>query len=63
MKAHKWGNGVGICLSQKLTQKVDLRPGQEVEVIAVRPGEVWIQWDPQQVPGVDQLSLPLDPPG
>lgn len=62
MKAHKWGNGVGVCISRKVAESLGLHPGQEITLVPVRPGEIWIQWD-LQPSGDDpsQQNLPLLP--
>ena len=65
MVVSRWGNSLGVRLPRALVDNLDLKPGDELEVVASKPTRIVVAKDDRRAQAVDRmraraLSLPED---
>ena len=65
MVVSRWGNSLGVRLPRALVDNLDLKPGDELEVVASKPTRIVVAKDDRRARAVDRmraraLSLPED---
>lgn len=56
MRVSKWGNSLAVRLPKALVEDLDLKPGDELEVVSATPTRIALARDERRARAVERMS-------